>query len=189
MSQLQLFRRRVLSSTLLVTGILALCLCCQAGVRVELPEKFAPALLSRLAKASSEEHVVLWVKLKDRPVLHRAGLIEWREKHLGLPPVNEKYILDIAAVAGVRCRAVDELANKISVELPAGLAVGTLVRVWGRVVGGDGVSYFVINDGANLPVRVDVSGRRAAFEWAPAAGYVMLNGLFHSGRRTRSWFR
>lgn len=121
MSRLWRFKKYVLSPPWLVVSMLAICLCCHAGVRVELPEKFDPLLLGRLAQASSDEHIVVWVKLKDRPVLPRAALIEWRKKHPGLPPVNEKYVLDIAGVAGVRCRAVDELANEVSVELPARL--------------------------------------------------------------------
>ncbi len=55
--------------------------------------------------------------------------------------------------------------------------VGMMVRVFGRMTGGDGSSFFVLSDNSVNSVYVDVSGRRIPFGWPPAAGYVMLNGI------------
>jgi subtilisin family serine protease len=94
---------------------------CAALVRVELPNKFDPSFLVKLVEMPPTKRIVVWVRLKDRPILSRADWVEWTQKHPHLPPVNQAYIQKLASVVGVKCRAVDELSNEISMELPAQL--------------------------------------------------------------------
>ncbi|MGC8863748.1 MAG: hypothetical protein ACP5R5_13375, partial [Armatimonadota bacterium] len=55
--------------------------------------------------------------------------------------------------------------------------VGTLARLWGRVVGGDGSTFFELDDGSGRRLFVDVTGRRMAILWPPAASYVAVTGV------------
>jgi len=55
--------------------------------------------------------------------------------------------------------------------------VGTLARLWGRVVGGDGSTFFELDDGSGRPVFVDATGRRNPIAWPPAASYAAVTGV------------
>ncbi|MCX6346318.1 MAG: S8 family serine peptidase, partial [Armatimonadetes bacterium] len=100
-----------------------------ANIRVDFPEKLGLALASRLEKAASDERLVVWVNLKDRPeLLDRAAAARWAKEHRNLPPVNEDYIRSISALPEIKYRVLDELSNRISVELPA-RAVNALIRL------------------------------------------------------------
>ncbi|MDH7602491.1 MAG: S8 family serine peptidase [Armatimonadota bacterium] len=108
-------------SLLLACVLVWLAPACCAGVRVQQPEKFDPALLQKLVELPSDKRLAVWVRFKDRPVMDRAAWIRWTQTHRNLPPVDENHIQKLAAVVGVHYRAVDELFNEVSVELPAGL--------------------------------------------------------------------
>ncbi|MGB9620277.1 MAG: S8 family peptidase, partial [Armatimonadota bacterium] len=118
--------RHVILVTLLPVLACALSVCAFSNRSAAAPpgdfsDKFDAGLSRRLAGASPDELMAVWVRFKDRPTLDRPGMIEWRKKHPGLPPVNDRYIADLAAIPQVRCRGVDELSNEVSVELPAKL--------------------------------------------------------------------
>jgi hypothetical protein len=56
--------------------------------------------------------------------------------------------------------------------------VGLLARLWGRMVGGDLYTYWMLYDGYNGDdIRVDLTGRRETISSVPAASYVTITGV------------